>query len=179
MAKITCGNRLLIAVVLVFAAIAQTGSAFAWGEPPREDHHRGREVVYSGHRKYYYDSGRFYRWSLFGLINIVPPAGVFVSFLPAGSRTIVVGGTPYFCYNDVYYAPYHGGYIVVPRPVAPYQAAPVPLAPRETVVINVPNRDGSFTPITLVKRDNGYFGPQGEYYAGNPTVEQLRALYGR
>ena len=48
-----------------------------------------------------------------------------------------------------------------------------------TVVINVPNHNGSYTPIALRKSGSGYIGPQGEYYHGNPTVTQLRALYGR
>jgi len=49
----------------------------------------------------------------------------------------------------------------------------------DTVTIYVPNSNGSYTPITLVKHGNGYIGPQGEYYAGNPTVAQLKVLYGR
>ena len=47
------------------------------------------------------------------------------------------------------------------------------------LVINIPNNNGSYTAITLIKRGNGYVGPQGEFYPGKPTVEQLRALYGR
>jgi len=49
----------------------------------------------------------------------------------------------------------------------------------EQITINVPNSNGSYTPVTLVKYGNGYIGPQGEYYPGNPTVEQLKALYGK
>lgn len=48
-----------------------------------------------------------------------------------------------------------------------------------TIVINVPNHNGSYTPIALRKSGRGYIGPQGEYYHGNPTVAQLAALYGR
>ncbi|NQU95072.1 MAG: hypothetical protein HQ549_02400 [Candidatus Omnitrophica bacterium] len=48
-----------------------------------------------------------------------------------------------------------------------------------TIVVNVPNCNGSYTPIALRKYGTGYIGPQGEYYHGNPTVAQLRALYGR
>lgn len=47
------------------------------------------------------------------------------------------------------------------------------------IVVNVPNCNGSYTPIALRKFGRGYMGPQGEYYHGNPTVAQLRALYGR
>jgi hypothetical protein len=47
------------------------------------------------------------------------------------------------------------------------------------VTINVPNEKGDFTPVKLVKHDKGYIGPQGEFYADHPTVEQLKALYGK
>ena len=49
----------------------------------------------------------------------------------------------------------------------------------DTVVINIPNEDGSYTPVTLVKHGEGYLGPQKEYYTGHPTVAQLRVLYGK
>jgi hypothetical protein len=178
MTKIIFRSRLWIAAALAFMIIIPSGEVFA--REGSDDHHHGRETVSVGHRRYYYDSGRFYRWSLFGYVTIAPPIGAVVSALPFGYRTIVVGGTPYFCYNDVYYATCNSGYVVVPRPaVVYYNAVPQPSLNRETVVINVPNRDGSFIPITLLKAENGYVGPQGEYYTGHPTVEQLRALYGR
>jgi hypothetical protein len=47
------------------------------------------------------------------------------------------------------------------------------------VTVNVPNTNGSFTPVTLIKQKDGYIGPQGEYYPGNPTVDQLKVLYGK
>ena len=49
----------------------------------------------------------------------------------------------------------------------------------DTVTIYVSNSNGSYMPVTLVRHGNGYIGPQGEYYAGNPTVAQLKVLYGR
>ena len=33
--------------------------------------------------------------------------------------------------------------------------------------------------VTLKRSGNGFVGPQGEYYADNPTVEQLKVLYGK
>jgi hypothetical protein len=69
-------------------------------------------------------------------------------------------------------------------PAAP--TAPVaPAAPTgknvsgEEYVINIPNSDGSFTPVKLKKSDNGYIGPQGESYQGHPSIEQLKVLYGK
>ena len=48
-----------------------------------------------------------------------------------------------------------------------------------TVVVNVPNSDGTTTPVTLTRQGSGYIGPQGEYYQDTPTVDQLKALYGK
>lgn len=45
--------------------------------------------------------------------------------------------------------------------------------------VNVPNARGGYTPVKLVKTANGYLGPQGEFYAGHPTVAQLKGLYGK
>ncbi|MGD0566190.1 MAG: hypothetical protein ABSA34_02525 [Candidatus Goldiibacteriota bacterium] len=47
-----------------------------------------------------------------------------------------------------------------------------------TITINIPNSKGGFTPVTLKKTDGGYTGPNNEFYKGNPTVEELKALYG-
>ncbi len=35
------------------------------------------------------------------------------------------------------------------------------------------------TAVTLKRAGTGYVGPQGEYYSDNPTVEQLKVLYGK
>ena len=51
--------------------------------------------------------------------------------------------------------------------------------PGDTVIVNVPNDAEGFTAVKLVKIADGYVGPQGEFYAGHPTVKQLRALYGK
>ena len=51
------------------------------------------------------------------------------------------------------------------------------LAESKTVTVKIPNADGSFTPVTLTKYKKGYTGPQGEYYEGHPSVDELKALY--
>jgi len=48
----------------------------------------------------------------------------------------------------------------------------------DSVTLYIPNSKGRFTPVTLIKRANGYSGPQGEFYPNNPTIAQLRAVYG-
>jgi hypothetical protein len=60
---------------------------------------------------------------------------------------------------------------------APYvTTASVPAA----IVVNVPNRNGSYTRVTLQRTSNGmYIGPNGELYPNEPTPGQLQALYGQ
>ena len=67
----------------------------------------------------------------------------------------------------------------MPAPVAgPVVATPTRGIIGDAVTINIPNSNGSYTSVVLVRQDGGYIGPQGEFYPGRPTVEQLRALYG-
>lgn len=47
----------------------------------------------------------------------------------------------------------------------------------KTLIINIPNSNGSYTQVTLRKHRDGLLGPQGEYYPEDPSVEQLRILY--
>ena len=47
-----------------------------------------------------------------------------------------------------------------------------------TVVINVQNSNGSYTPVTLRRAGNQYIGPRGEYYSALPTEAQLKVAYG-
>ena len=152
----------------------------------KSDRH-SHEVVKFGHHSYHYHDGRFYRpgWFWFEFALSVPPIGAVVTYLPFGYKTVIVGGLPYYYYNNIYYRPCPSGYVVVPEPIASSNVVYVPESTqlqnssRNTFVINVPNANGSFTPVTLVKSNNGYIGPQGEYYPGNPTIDDLRVLYGK
>ncbi|MFA5090006.1 MAG: DUF6515 family protein [Candidatus Omnitrophota bacterium] len=142
-----------------------------------------------GHEQYRYRDGRFYRPVFFGLFEIlvdVPPIGAIVTVLPLGYRTIVIGGATYYYYNGIYYTVCPSGYVVVPAPVVNPNVivvSPATTQPQkvsgETVTINVPNSNGSYTPVTLIKQKGGYIGPQGEYYLGHPTIEQLKVLYAK
>jgi hypothetical protein len=183
MAKKTFSNKLLLVTVICLALVMSSTDAFA------RDRDRGRphEVVIVGHERYHYRDGRFYRpgWFGFEFFLAKPPIGAIVTTLPFGYTTIIVGGLPYYYYDHVYYRAHASGFTVVPAPVVnsnvvyalpaiPYQASSA-----ETVTVNVPNSNGSYTSVTLVKRNNGYIGPQGEYYPAHPTVDQLKALYGK
>ena len=172
-----------VAVGVCAALAAPLANASAAGRDRDRDHRR--EVVVVRHQRYNYHDGRFFRPGWFGLeFSIVaPPFGAVVTRLPFGYRTIVVGGVPYYQYNNVYYRSCPTGYVVVPETEVINVATVAPVmsvqGDRVTVTINVPNANGGYTPITLLKHNDGYVGPQGEYYPGNPTVEQLRALYGK
>ena len=58
------------------------------------------------------------------------------------------------------------------------QACPAPVASCNTVVINVNNENGSYTPVTLRQEGGTYVGPRGERYLQLPTEEQLKQVYG-
>jgi hypothetical protein len=174
MAEKMLKKEVCLAIVLGLMLTLPLQNAFA-REEHRRNGHRDEIVVVRGSR-YHYRDGRFYRPWFFGLeFSIGPVAGAVVRVLPFGYRTIIVGGTRYYYYDNVYYTDCPSGYIVVPAPaVSQYQGVS-----GETITINVPNSNGSYTPVTLVRRNNGYVGPQGEFYAGNPTIDQLKALYGK
>ncbi|MCX5703210.1 MAG: DUF6515 family protein [Candidatus Omnitrophica bacterium] len=182
MPKKTFSNKLLFVTGVCLTLVISSTDAFARGSEDRS-HRHGGEVVIAGHDRYHYRDGRFYRpwWFGFEFIVNTPPVGVIVTSLPLGHRTVVVRGTQYYHYNNVYYRSCPSGYVVVSDPATVY--TPVVVQPQpllgETITINVPNSNGSYTPVKLVKRDNGYIGPQGEYYSGNPTIDQLKTLYGK
>ena len=173
MARQILKSKVLVVIALLLALTAfSTADALAWGG----DH--------GGHGHYYYRGGRWYNNGWFwGSFATGLAIGTMVATLPPYYETVYVGGYPYYYYDNVYYRPSTSGYIVVPQPTAAAVAAPVvtqaQAASGEAIVINIPNASGGYTPVTLTKHKTGYLGPQGEYYEGHPTVEQLRALYGK
>ena len=152
---------------------------------------------WGGGGRHYYNNGGWYRHGWFGFDVAVSALaiGAIIDSLPPRCSTVVVGGVPYYYYGNYYYQPYpYGGYVVVPPPVVtqpiivtPEAAQPIgvpmPVQPQaqgpNTVTINIPNSRGGYTAIMLKKYGNGFVGPQGEYYSENPTVDQLKTLYGR
>ncbi len=189
--KRTNGGRVWLAGILGVFIILCSVNAFAEdrgghgrerGGREHDFRDRPHEVVRMGHNRYHYRDGSFFRLGWFGLEFAVgtPPRGAVISVLPFGYRTVVVNGSTYYSYNNIYYQPCPMGYVVVPQPL---ERTVVLVENRilssGNVIINVPNANGSYTSIMLVKNGNGYIGPQGEYYPEHPTVEQLKALYGR
>ena len=150
------------------------------------------EVVEVRGERFHYHQGRFYRpgWFGFGFSIASPPIGAVVTYLPYGSRTVVYAGVPYYNYEDTYYTECSDGYCVVPAPEMNTSVTSQPVVSQSqtmqtknqaegaTVTINIPNSSGGYTPVTLTKKNGGYVGPQGEFYADKPTVKQLKVLYG-
>lgn len=163
-------------VLLVSFILMMPGQEVLARDDHGRRHDKHHEVVVTKHKKYHYRDGRFY-WPTFfnfGLFVVRPPFGAVVTILPSRHKTLVFGGTTYYHYDDIYYRACPGGYMVVPAPVPSLNVSPGV----ERITINVPNARGGYTPVVLAKYGDGYIGPQGEYYPGHPTVEQLKVLYG-
>ena len=159
-----------VIIILCLVLVLCSSEAFAWG----------------GYGNHYYRGGRWYRHGWLWLDTAVAAltVGAIVESLPPRYNTVIVEGAPYYYYDNYYYRPYpSGGYVVVPPPVLT-QSVAVPSQPmqppaQEDLTINIPNARGGYTAVTLRRAGSGYIGPQGEYYSDNPTVEQLRVLYGK
>ena len=56
----------------------------------------------------------------------------------------------------------------------------IALAKQEAVTstVNIPNSNGSTTPVLIRRQGNVWVGPKGEQYTSYPTVEQLKPVYG-
>jgi len=183
--------------ILLFAAIIMLGSAGnARSWPFRKDRHyrilrrmpAGHVRILSGKKHYYYHRGLFYRKTRSGFLLVSPPIGVTVPMLPEGCSAVFSRGRKYFYHEDAFYRKSPSGYIVITEPGIKETAMPKPInidttPPPEAVsdifIVNIPNNDGSYTPVKLVKKGDGYTGPQGEFYPGKPTIEQLKVLYGK
>jgi len=184
-------NKVWLAVGFLAIFIFSSADAFAWGGGKGGRGHHGGEIVIVGHDRYHYRDGKFFHpgWFGFEFVIATPPFGAVITVLPSGHRALESRGVTYYYYDHVYYRPCPSGYVVVPAPVLEPElvAAPVVMtaiastqvASSESVTIGIPDVNGSYTNITLIKYNNGYIGPQGEYYSGHPTVEQLKVLYGK
>jgi len=169
--------------VSLLILLSASGS-FAWS-----GRHGGSFHGYGGFHGYYgWGYGNLY-------------VGSIVGYLPEGYNVVVVDGNGYYYYNGYYLTACPSGYVVVPAPVvaqapvaysAGHTAVQQPTdqakqsvtaqpmsSSNDTVIINIPNSTGGFTAVQLTKYKDGYKGTQGEFYPKNPTVAQLRLLYGK
>lgn len=127
---------------------------------------------------YYYLSGVYYQSTPSGYVVVTAPRGAVIRELPPWHRRIPYKETVYYFYNNTYYVQEPAGYTVVtPPPEVVTTNPPAVEAPEKTVVVTVPNPNGSYIPVTLEKYSDGYKGPNGEFYPDYPTVDQLKAMY--
>lgn len=122
-----------------------------------------------GNTSFRYGTGLYYGGGINRYVVVNPSIGTIITRLPFGYTTIIINGDKYYSCDGIYYQAHRSRYIVVPSPV---------ISGDTTVVVNIPNPKGGYTPVVLEKTEEGYLGPQGELYTDNPTVEQLTALYG-
>ncbi len=154
------------------------------------------DTVWEGFNRYYYCDGLYYTYGGYGdYVLVEPPQGAYVDQIPGDFRPVLINGAMYYTDNGTYYVATSRGYrVVVPpvvyqqpvvvQPAAEIAPAPVPASSGTTVPmdgdsfpVNVPNNTGGYTTVVIKKSGSGYVGPQGEYYAGFPTVAQLKAMY--
>ena len=177
----------------------RSGYGHGWGYGPGYGSYWGWSAWYPS----------YYPWWTSGVTVVESPIGSVVSYLPDGYTVFTVDGVTYYHCGNVYLQGCPGGYIVVAPPSASPNSQPTPAAETNSpakaqldtvsgtseqtlggakgsqasssgvVTISIPNANGGYTPVKLTKAQNGYIGPQGEFYGGHPTVEQLRALYGK
>ena len=148
---------------------------------------RGATPLRFGDDSYYYCRGRYYKHGSRGYRVVPAPAGAIVPALPEEHRTIVIDGITYHAYDGVYYRGGPAGYTIVPiartapdSDPTPTNGQSAPAATQNATIINVPNKNGSYTPVTLQLAGTGmYIGPQGEIYPNLPTAQQFQTMYGK
>lgn len=146
----------LVAVLSLFGLPA--AKSYAWW------HERGYVSVGVGYPgPYYYGYPAYY----------APPYPVVVS--APDFQPMVVNGVTYYLNNGVYYIYTQFGYESVPAPAA----NPSGSAEADTITINVPKDKGGTVAVVLKRSGNGYVGPQGEFYAQVPSMDQLKLMYGK
>ncbi len=149
----------------------------------------GTIKVVTGGKRYYYCDGVFYKKSNFDYVVIPPPSGAVVTVLPVGIQPVMINGVTYYTNAGVYYQHTSQGYVVVPQPqVTVIEAAKAvhtisnknsETNSEDSFTVNVANSKGGYTAVALKRSGDGFIGPQGEYYAAFPKVEQLRIMYGK
>jgi hypothetical protein len=199
MEKILSRRILLFAVLLGVLGLAQAKDSFAQPPRSRPDHHAGPSFHNSPPRPYYhrdlprgcmplrvadmlfyYLEGTYYRETPSGYVIVSAPRGAMIPLLPERNKVIVYDNTDYYYYNSAYYVKQPSGYAVVtPPPSVVSSNAPAVEAPEKTIVVTVPNPNGSYMPVTLQKYSDGYVGPNGEFYPDYPTIDQLKTMYSK
>ncbi|OGX11617.1 MAG: hypothetical protein A2351_02100 [Omnitrophica bacterium RIFOXYB12_FULL_50_7] len=199
MKKPTLSRISIFVLVLSTLCFVQAKDSFAKPPRPRQNHVPGPSFRHSPPRPYYhrnlpwgcislrvadmlyyYLEGTYYRETPSGYVVVAAPRGALITTLPQRNKVIVYDNTDYYYYNSTYYVKQPTGYTVVtPPPSVVSSNAPAVEAPEKTIVVTVPNPNGSYIPVTLQKYSDGYVGPNGEFYPDYPTIDQLKAMYAK
>lgn len=197
---IRTGSTILLSSLILCLLMGMVSSLEARG-----DRHHGHGFHSWSNHRHYSHVRPFYRGGFHPRIYIGFHHSRYWGGFYIGSRwflgpTIVCAGIPYYYYNGEYYTP-NGDELVAAIPpemgsqlteAAASSSAAQPSEndttksgsvaigqPSDTVTVNIPNGSGSYSPVLLIKVENGYIGPQGEFYPENPTVAELQVLYGK
>lgn len=142
-------------------------------------------TVVVGNDFYKYRDGHYYKKHPVGWKSVKAPRGACLAELPRGYHRKLVNNRIYYVYNDVYYLKDARGYVVVDKPGG-YDRSDRKMVKNKTVVnssetitINIPKMNGQYEPVELVVEDDGFIGPQGEYYEEFPKVADLKVIYGQ
>ncbi|MCA9404917.1 MAG: hypothetical protein KC684_00120 [Candidatus Omnitrophica bacterium] len=130
----------------------------------------GAVALNLGGEKYHYHQGRYYKKSYQKYQVVRAPRGICIPRMPFGYKTAYIKSKRYYIYDDVYYIRVKDGYQVVDDPNAIYE--------EKDFTVSIPNEYGGYTSIKLTRQDDGFVGPQGEYYEEFPKVAQLQVMYG-
>ena len=194
-------NATKIVVGLALASILFTPQAWAYGwehgRSHRSFHHhqgpypsygkvtfslpRGHISLSIGRARYYYCDGVFYHRDRREYVVVVPPVGAVVNEIPYDFEPVVIRGVTYYVHHGTYFQYTPHGFEVIPAPgevvVTKSDGVIQSHNFEDTFTVNIPNKNGGYTAVTLKNLGNGYVGPQGEFYSEFPRVEQLKVMY--
>ncbi len=182
-----------LAVIIAMGLFLQPVQAYSWPGARGAHRDKGRHyprhgnTVFSlpgtslsinlGGLSFFYSDGVFYRRSGARFTVVKPPRGALIKTLPWGYQKVVINGITYYTNDGIYYQAVPRGYMVVDEPQTVYTYTVPMQAEGDTFILNIPNYRGGYTPVVIRRSGSGFVGPQGEYYAGFPSMEQLRIMY--
>jgi hypothetical protein len=166
-----------LSIMFLICLISSTG----WMADARENNsgfnkndHAGNNSKESDHHARGFRDHRsgFHRFSHQGYIFIGPDW--------LRDTTFIYEGTPYFYYDGIYFTRVGNVFAATTPSFASYNSPGLAYTEdqaKDTITLDVPAGEGH-VPVKLVKLDNGYRGPYGEFYPTGPTVDELKPIYG-
>ncbi|MCB9757973.1 MAG: hypothetical protein H6753_06100 [Candidatus Omnitrophica bacterium] len=149
-----------------------------------------------GSARYYYDDGLYYSRLGTQYVLVTPPVGAIVRSIPSDYRPVIVNGVKYYEDRGTYYVYTRYGYQVVAPPVEFITAQVAPSSIMNTTAsqmssavndldnsneftVNIKNNKGGYNAVLLKRFNEGFLGPQGEFYSEFPKIAQLKVMYGQ